>query len=293
MIKIYRNGLELGFKQFVFSGGEVSIKLNTTPRFFQNIGNITLLARVQNSDDLVSLGMIKDAIMNEFRQFYSDLQPPPIDVVIPYFPGARQDRCCDRGESFSAKVYANLINSLEFNTVTVIDPHSGVTPALINNVRVISQLDVINKDQEFIKRVMSGNNVFIAPDAGSNKKVSEIAKFFNREGFARADKLRDLTNGNIKETIVYCEDFQGQDVICPDDILDGGKSFTELAKVCKAKNCGKFILYIAHSIFSKGASCLFANGIDEIWTTTSFLPNPINNDDSRVNWFRIEKMFNL
>ena len=32
------------------------------------------------------------------------------DLIIPYFPYARQDRVCDGGESFTLKIFANIIN---------------------------------------------------------------------------------------------------------------------------------------------------------------------------------------
>lgn len=285
MFEIYKTpDFQLPFKEFTFPAGEVSVKLNNNHGYFWLRNENTILARIQNSDDLFKLALLKDALERA--------DDNPINLFLPYVPYARQDRVCDRGESFSLKVFANYLNSLKFNQVTVVDPHSLVTEALIDNVKVITQLDVINKNLEFSKR--AAGCILISPDAGANKKTAEVAAFFNHSSFVRADKLRDLTNGKIKETIVYCEDFKGRDVCVIDDICDGGKSFTELAKVCKAKNCGKFVLYVTHGIFSKGIDCLFSEGIDEIFTTNSFGEVPKSRIatcyDDKVNVFDVKKL---
>ncbi len=285
MFEIYKNSeTPLDFKEFTFPAGEVSIKLNNNYRYFDVSTPNTILARIQNSDDLFKLALLKDALERVDKN--------PINLFLPYVPYARQDRVCDKGESFSLKVFADYLNSLKFNQVTIVDPHSLVCEAVIDRVKVVSQLDVINKNLEFGKR--AAGCVLISPDAGANKKTAEVAAFFNHSSFVRADKLRDLTNGKIKETIVYCEDFKGRDVCVLDDICDGGKSFTELAKVCKAKNCGKFVLYVTHGIFSKGIDCLFSEGIDEIFTTNSFGEVPKSKIatcyDDKVNMFDIKKL---
>ena len=267
MFKIQNsNGDTLDYKFFIFPAGEVGIKLNCPNFKFFGHGNsqYKVTARLHNSDDIISLAMIKNAIENE------DLEAK-IDLFMPYVPYARQDRICDTGEAFSLKVFTNFLNGLNFNSVTICDPHSEVTPALINRVRVIDQLDIIQKFEAFRKSITFGNCVFVSPDAGSNKKTSKLAAFFNHTQFVRADKLRNLANGQIKETIVYCDDFEGTDVVIADDLCDGGMTFIKLAEVLKKKNCGKVLLYVTHGVFSKGFLNLLDKGIDEIYTTDSYI----------------------
>jgi ribose-phosphate pyrophosphokinase len=275
-IKLFRNFRELKTKQWIFPGGELGIKIedpNLKLRYHEDTHQ-TVVCRAQNTHDLFSIALAKDALeQTDGKGLFTRL-------FLPYVPYARQDRVCDRGESFSLKVLANFINSLNFDEVIILDPHSDVTPALINNVKVISQFDIIRQWQEFKNRIGS-NCVFVSPDAGGNKKTAKVAGYFNHNSFGRADKLRDLTNGNILETIVYESDFGKKDVIVVDDIADGAKTFIELAKVCKAKNCGKFVLYCTHGIFSKGTKL---ENIDEIWTTDSF-----RTDLMDVHIFPVEK----
>lgn len=270
--KIFRNGKELGYDSFVFPGGEVGVKLlvknsvafAAKTGFFAPATYQTIVARIQNSQDFMELAMLKDAL--------AKVDNTPVHLFLPYLPYARQDRVCNKGEAFSLDVFIKLIAGLNFQKVTICDPHSDVTAGIFSalniNSQVITQFDIINKYLDFAKRI--AGCALVSPDAGSNKKTSEIAAYFAHTNFIRADKLRDLSNGQIKETVVYADNLNGQDVCILDDICDGGRTFIELAKALKAKNAGKIILYVTHGIFSKGVKVLFENGIDEIWTTNSY-----------------------
>lgn len=265
-IKIYCDNVELNYETFVFSGGEVQVKLDASNlKFFTLAQQITIqiIARIQNSEELFRLALIKDALINK------GVPSSNLDLFLYYIPYARQDRICAEGEAFSLKVFTNFINSLNFAHVIVLDPHSDVSPALFNNVVVYSQLDVFRNWRELSNRVQKGC-IFGSPDAGANKKTASVAKYFGHSEFIRADKLRDLSNGKILETIVYCDDLKGRDVMMIDDLCDGGATFILLAEALKKKNAGKVILYVSHGIFSKGMATLLRAGIDEIWTTDSF-----------------------
>lgn len=283
MIKVLQDGNprlqnekhEVEFDSFTFPAGEESVKFK---RKSYVGGAFTIIAKINSSAEVMKLALINDALKR--------MADEKINLFIPYLPYARQDRACVEGEAFSLKVFAEFINHLNFNTVTVADPHSDViNDSLIKNLKVISQLDIIGRFQDFKGRVI--HSELLSVDAGSNKKMAKIAKYFGHKDFVRCDKLRDLSNGNIKETIVYKDDFGGKDVVALDDLCDGGKSFTELAKVCKVKNCGKFILYVTHGIFSKGADVLFDGGIDECWTTNSYK----DDFDPRIKVLKLEERF--
>ena len=265
MITITCNSVKFDYKTFTFPGGEVGFKFNMQQYalwlWAKEGAKVTITARVHTGEHFMLLAMIKNALESNGAT--------NIELVLPYVSYGRQDRICDAGEAFSLKVYANLLNSLNFKSVKIYDPHSEATALLINNVQVITQLGIIQSFDAFAKRILKGVT-FVAPDAGGNKKTAAIASYFGHGDYVRADKLRDLTNGNIKETIVYCDDLNGADVVIVDDICDGGRTFVELAKALKKKNAGKIILYVTHGIFSKGVDVLFNDGIDEIYTTNSY-----------------------
>lgn len=64
-----------------------------------------------------------------------------VHLNMPYIPNARQDRVKDMDDVFTLKIFAQFINSLNFHSVTVFDPHSSVSEALFNNL-VIERPDV-------------------------------------------------------------------------------------------------------------------------------------------------------
>lgn len=53
-------------------------------------------------------------------------------------------------------------------------------------------------------------------------------------------------------------------------LCDGGRTFTELARALKDRGAGRIGLFVTHGIFSRGLDPLFAEGIDDIFTTDSF-----------------------
>jgi len=289
MLKITRNGFELPYKSFNFPAGEVGFKLGikehlaayfAQTNFFALADHQTIIARIKNSNDVMELFMAVDALRR--------IDDTPINLFMPKLPYAQQDRLCDLGESFSLQVFVNLINNLNLNKVIIVDPHSFVSEAAFHpyKLKVITQLDLINRWPEFIKVLLS--SVLVSPDSGALKKTAEIGKFLGLKEFVRADKLRDLSTGEIIDTVVYTEDLKGRDCVIVDDICLGGRTFIEIAKALRAKNCGKVILFVSHGVFNNGVTVLENQGIDEIWTTDSFGSFPMEN---RLNVLNLEEKF--
>lgn len=279
----------LDFQEFIFPAGEVSVKLNAKDYAYKTLDlPNTIIARIQNSDDLFKLALLKDAV----QRFDNNV----VNLFMPYVPYGRQDRICDVGESFSIAALARYIASLGFARVTIVDPHSNVTPAAFEalgvNLKVISQLDVLNKFTDFIPVLMSSK--MVSPDAGSRKKTSDVTAWLGQDSFIRADKLRDLSNGQIKEIIVYTDDLQGQNVVIPDDLIERGGTFIGLAAKLKEKKCGKIVLYATHGIFGgvkeyeSVITNLFKGGIDEIWTTNSYHNNLKNIKEKFNNFYFLD-----
>jgi ribose-phosphate pyrophosphokinase len=189
-----------------------------------------------------------------------------IYLVIPYFPYARQDRVTEDKCAFSLKVFCNLLNSQlkPEDKVVMFDPHSDVTPALCDNAAVIPTLSIV--EGHFYKE-FGDIDAFIAPDAGAYKKVSGVAMYYGKPVIV-ATKTRNVTTGELSDPKVHGQ--VPERVIIVDDICDGGRTFTSLAKVLRDAGAKWVGLYVTHGIFSKGVK-VFDGLIDHIYTTDTFL----------------------
>ena len=114
-----RNNIQ--FESFTFSGGEPHIKILTDLKPNESV---TITTRIQSFNDIGLLLIAVDALRR--------LGVKSIDLFMPYMPAARQDRIMIPGESLSVKVYADIINSLNFDSVIVFDPHSFVLIPQLN-----------------------------------------------------------------------------------------------------------------------------------------------------------------
>lgn len=241
-----------------FPGGEVHVELGNFD------GQRYIFASITNTEDIIKLLMVTDA----FKRRYG-FTP---ELYLPYIPYARQDRVANLGEALSIKVFADLINSQEYPKVHVLDPHSDVATALINNVQV-TDCTVFAKKVWDILPDEDGKLILLAPDAGALKKVHKIAKSINyKDEVIFCEKQRDTVTGKITGTKVYSDDIAGNDFIMFDDICDGGRTFIEIAKVLKSNGARKVILAVSHGIFSNGLESIYEY-IDEIYCTDSFKVN--------------------
>ncbi|WDF59508.1 ribose-phosphate diphosphokinase [Flavobacterium sp. KACC 22758] len=263
----FQNQEEIKFQSFTFSGGEPHIKI--VPDFDTN-RKVTITHRLNSFNDLGLLCVTVDALRR--------MDVKIIELFIPYFPAARQDRVMIPGEPLSVKVYADIINAMQLNKVFVFDAHSEVTPALLNNSTVIP-------NYAFIKEVLNkiGQNVkLISPDGGALKKIYKVSEFLGGVEVVECSKSRDVKTGKLSGFKVYEDDLQGMDCLIVDDICDGGGTFVGLAEELKKKNAGKLYLAVSHGIFNKGFDVL--DCFDKIFTTNSFK----DFDDQRVKVVKFE-----
>lgn len=222
-----------------------------------------------------------------------------IQLFVPYLLGARSDRRFHKGgTNYLAEVVAPVINSLGFSRVIVMDPHSDVTAACINNLFIIDNTLLV----DFAGKEIYGKDIeetdsfmLVSPDTGAMKKMYKLALDINyKRDIIFAIKHRDVSTGKILETQVpYNGNSVGMDLIVVDDICDGGYTFVELGKILveqmerhtgKFGRKGKLYLIVTHGIFSKGFGEL-EEYYDGIFCTNSVQDVVNNNFVKQLNMF--------
>lgn len=180
------------------------------------------------------------------------------NLVLPYIPGARQDRINPTGDNlFASYSFARDINARDFSRVIVLDPHSPVAPGFINNI-VEYPLD------EIASRVWQGYTGIIAPDKGAKARAGIFASTMNKPIYY-ASKSRDVSTGKLSGFSVDIP--AGGHYLVVDDICDGGGTFIGLGE--KISEAGAYAdLYVTHGIFAKGITRL-KKYYKNIYTTDS------------------------
>ena len=117
-------GDEVTYESFNFPGGEPHIKITSDVS-----GDVIITHRIRSFNDFGTVFLAIDALKR--------MDCKDISLMLPYFPAARQDRVMVKGEPLTVKVFANMINAFNLKNVYIFDPHSEVTPALLNNCKVI------------------------------------------------------------------------------------------------------------------------------------------------------------
>lgn len=263
----YHSMVDLGFEKFIFPGGEVHIKLGYQIEIAgAEIKQVTITHRLNSSNAIFEVLLAVDALRRKYGE----------DLILyghfPYIPYGRQDRVMVEGEPLSLKVMADILNSCKFRAVYTLDPHSDVTAALVKNLKKIYPQYLLSAHfdlQKYGSTDRNGEYYLMVPDGGALKKSHDIAKFIHYKGtILCANKVRDVETGKIIRTETPKLNYAGKTILIVDDILDGGRTFIELAKVLKAVGAKRVFLAVSHAIVSRGEEEL-AKWIDKIYTTDS------------------------
>lgn len=266
---------EIEFEMIQFNGGEMHVKLNNNIDYTV-VERVIITNRFKTGDDIIKVLIAKDALQRKGVENF--------DLVMPYVPYARQDRQCFNGESFTLKVFTDLINSANFDNMIVLDSHSDVAPALLNKCKNIPNDQYVEMAYFEIAEFDNAEVLLVSPDSGANKKSNKL--FDNLKHFkniVKCDKKRDVSNGKLSGFEVFAEDLHGACCLIVDDICDGGRTFTGIAEALKNKNAGNIYLFVTHGIFSNGFDELNKH-FNTIYTTNSFK----DVENSNVKQFKIQ-----
>ena len=250
--KIYLNGSLIEVS--TFKGGEVQINLEQDLHI--NSGCHSVEAHLKCSNGIIALCQLMD-VLNSCRFNIIDLQ-------LPYVPYARYDRRMKKVDSQSLKVFANILNSLNFNKVTIDDPHSNVVENLIDRSVIIPQHKIVQLFDIDIKKYTH----IVSPDQGASKKIKALSDMYNIP-IIHCDKARDSSD-MIASVLIHDEVPKDAVLLIVDDICDGGRTFIEVSKALKAKGALSVDLFVTHGIFSYGADVIL-DYIDNIHCKYSWI----------------------
>jgi ribose-phosphate pyrophosphokinase len=253
---------DIEYKLSQFPDGQQSIKITFVPLEADVNAEVQILSRMNSFRDVENIICAAKALRG--------LGVKDVSLYIPYCLGGRSDRKFEEGSiNYIKEVIAPIINLQNFSKVTVMDPHSDVLEACINNFDKESNFELV----DFALRHLGDNPdtyTLVSPDAGAMKKVYAVSEHTKIRDIIVASKVRDTSTGQIVYTDVPVTPTHAQkEFIIVDDICDGGRTFVEIAKNIREKfPDAKVYLIVTHGIFSAGYHEL-AKHFTGIFTTDS------------------------
>jgi len=229
-------GLELGqLSVKTFSDGEIQINVKESVRGFDTY----IVQSTNDPSDQHIMEML--ILLDAFRR----ASAKTINVVIPYYGYARQDRKTRPREPIAAKLISDIIEKAGADRIIVMDLHASQVQGFFHiPVDHLNGLPVLSA---YFKEKDLDDVVVVAPDHGSVKRARQFADtlhapiaILDRRGPREVDHPLLSVVGDIKD----------KTVILLDDIVDTGRRVSTGAKALKVNGAKEIYAACTHPVLS-------------------------------------------
>ena len=189
-----------------------------------------------------------------------------VNVVMPYFGYARQDRIAASREPITAKLIANMLVKAGVNRILTLDLHAvqvqGFFDIPVDNLFTMPLFAEYYNEKGFT----GSDIVVVSPKNSGVKRARGLAEYLDAP-IAIIDYAQD--DAEREEGYIIGE-VEGKTAIIVDDILNTGKTFAEAAKILERAGVKDIYAVASHGLFAGGAAeILNVAPIKEILVTDS------------------------
>ena len=189
-----------------------------------------------------------------------------VNVVMPYFGYARQDRIAASREPITAKLIANMLVKAGVNRILTLDLHAvqvqGFFDIPVDNLFTMPLFAAYYNEKGFT----GSDIVVVSPKNSGVKRARGLAEYLDAP-IAIIDYAQD--DAEREEGYIIGE-VEGKTAIIVDDILNTGKTFAEAAKILERAGVKDIYAVASHGLFAGGAAeILNVAPIKEILVTDS------------------------
>ncbi|MTT32985.1 ribose-phosphate diphosphokinase [Terrilactibacillus sp. BCM23-1] len=229
-------GLNLGKCSVAqFSDGEIQINIEESIRGCD-------VYVIQSTSYPVNLHLMQLLIMIDALKRAS---AKTINVVMPYYGYARQDRKARAREPITAKLVANLLETAGATRVLSLDLHAPQVQGFFDIP--VDQLVGAPILSDYFEKKNLDDLVVVSPDHGGVTRARKMADRL-KTPIAIIDKRRPRPN--VSEVMNIVGDVEGKTAIIIDDIIDTAGSITLAAKALKEKGAKKVYACCTHPVLS-------------------------------------------
>ncbi len=251
-------GVELGIVSSTqFSDGEIKINIDESIRGAHVY--IIQSTSFPVNDHLMELLIMIDALKRASAK--------TINVVIPYYGYARQDRKAQSREPITSKLVANMITDAGADRVLALDLHAPQIQGFFD-IPVDHLLGAPLLANYFLDNEMLQNDiVVVSPDHGGVTRARKLAEFIHAP-IAIIDKRRP--KANVAEVMNIIGDVKGKKAILIDDMIDTAGTITLAAQALQDAGATAVYACCTHAVLSGPAIERLENSvIQEVIVTDS------------------------
>ena len=251
-------GLELGKVSVTqFSDGEIKINIDESVRGCHVY--IVQSTSYPVNDNLMELLIMIDALRRASAK--------TINVVLPYYGYARQDRKAQSREPITAKLVANMITQAGADRVLTLDLHAAQIQGFFD-IPVDHLLGAPLLANYFLENNFKDKDiVVVSPDHGGVTRARKLAEFLHAP-IAIIDKRRP--KANVAEVMNIIGDVKGKVAVLIDDMIDTAGTITLAAQAIQDAGALEVYACCTHPVLSGPAlDRLNASVIKEVVVTDS------------------------
>ncbi|MDH4058913.1 MAG: ribose-phosphate pyrophosphokinase [Cyclobacteriaceae bacterium] len=190
-----------------------------------------------------------------------------VNVLIPYFGYARQDRKDKPRVAIAAKLIANLLSAAGAERIMTCDLHADQIQGFFDIP--VDHLDGNYIFVPYLKSLGLENIMFASPDVGGIKRARSFAKFFGAD-LAVCDKYRK--EANKIDSMRLIGEVEGKDVILIDDLVDTAGTICKAAGLLKDKGASTVRAICTHPVLSGNAYENIDNSVLEELVVSDTIP---------------------
>src|SRR5436190_13148509 len=207
-----------------------------------------------------------------------------VNVIIPYFGYARQDRKDKPRVAIAAKLIANLISAAGADRIMTCDLHADQIQGFFDIP--VDHLDGNYIFVPYLKSLGLKDIMFASPDVGGIKRARSFAKFFDAD-LAVCDKHRK--EANKVDSMRLIGEVEGKDVILVDDLVDTAGTICKAAGLLKEKGANSVRAVCTHPVLSgKAYETIEGSVLEEIVVSDTI---PLKQKSSKIKVLSVSDLF--
>jgi ribose-phosphate pyrophosphokinase len=177
-----------------------------------------------------------------------------VTAVVPYFPGARQDKRKDRvREGISAGLFARCLQDAGAKRVIALEIHNEAIGGMFNPAQCrLENLYLYGSIAPWLKRRGLAGDVVASPDVGGAERARHYAETLSSR-LAVLSKVRDYSTANRVVNSTLIGEVNGSDVLLVDDIVDTAGSVVAAVEELKSHGAKDITVACAHPVMSAPA----------------------------------------